>query len=364
VVDHGLRATSADEARVTVERLGGLGIAARALGIANLVHGPALAERARVGRYQVLINACRESGILHLLLGHHAADQRETLVMRVLRSSQTHGLAAMPAVRETGGVRLLRPLLAIEPFVLRQFLTARHVGWVEDPSNHDLRALRPRLRHALALVPQRDTGLAEAVAAAGRMRRRDEKTAAAELARCATIRPEGFALLSPGRISTGGLRSLIRTIGGAAYAPSSDRVAALAAQLKPATLAGVRLMPAGRLGDGMLVLREEAGISKPIAAVDGAVWDGRYRLIAPRGTPTDATIGKLGADATRFRRASELPAAILRTLPAIRTGEVLASVPHLGYDCRLGEQWVSGQRVTVLFAPESPAGGPAFEPAG
>jgi tRNA(Ile)-lysidine synthase len=159
VVDHGLRALSADEARITVERLTRLGIPARLLRLPDLKPGPALAERARIMRYESLTDACREVGILHLLLGHHVADQIETVAMRVLRDSQTHGLACMPALRETAGLRLLRPLLEIEPTRLRGLLTACGAGWIEDPSNQDMRAMRPRLRHSIADRTQGDATL-------------------------------------------------------------------------------------------------------------------------------------------------------------------------------------------------------------
>jgi tRNA(Ile)-lysidine synthase len=143
VVDHGLRAASASEAGDTIGRLARLKIPARLLRLSHLLHGSALAERARIRRYEVLTEACRDAGIVHLLLGHHAADQAETVVMRVLRGSQTHGLAGMPALRETTGLRLLRPLLEIEPAVLRGLLTEIGIDWVEDPSNRDMRAMRP-----------------------------------------------------------------------------------------------------------------------------------------------------------------------------------------------------------------------------
>jgi tRNA(Ile)-lysidine synthase len=355
IVDHGLRAASADEARITVQRLTDLGISARVLFLADLKRGRAMAERARISRYQVLIGACAEAGVLHLLLGHHAADQAETVAMRVLRGSHTSGLAGMAALHETARVRLLRPLLQIPPPVLRQFLAARGIGWVEDPSNQDLRALRPRLRNAL--IP--NAAVAEAASTAGRTRRRAEEAAALELALRATIRPEGFALVLPGRISTQALRALLRAIGGADYAASPSQVAALAARLVPATVAGVRLMPAGRLGDGMLMVREEAAISPPAPAVHGMVWDGRFRVTEVAGPAAkDATVGKLGDDAARFRRRSDLPAAILRTMPAIRLGEVLASVPHLRYDS--GD---NNLRMTVSFAPGRPVAGPSFLPA-
>jgi tRNA(Ile)-lysidine synthase len=128
--------------------------------------------------------------------------------------------------------------------------------------------------------------------------------------------------------------------------------------MKPATVAGVRIVPAGRLGEGMLIVREEAATDAPIQAADGAVWDRRFRVIARDGFPHAATIGKLGDDAGQFRRCSPLPSVILRTLPAVRIGETLASVPHLGYRCRENDR-----PINVLFSPATPAAGAAFLPA-
>jgi tRNA(Ile)-lysidine synthase len=308
-------------------------------------------------RYEVLANACAEAGILHLLLGHHAADQVETLAMRVLRDSQTHGLAAMPALRETAGVRLIRPLLGVEPSALRHLLIARGIGWVEDPSNRDLRALRPRLRRGLASAPGGDGGLRDALSSVGKLRRREEEVVGAELAQRAAIWPEGFALLSPGRISVAALRALMRTIGGGRYPPSHTQISQLAARPGPATVAGVRILPAGRLGEGMLIVREEAAIGAAVPACHGAIWDGRFRQIARGGVPAGTSIGKLGEDATRFRSCSNLPSAVLRTMPALRLSEVLVSVPHLGYT-RQGIEPL----MTLLFAPDKPAAGPSFVP--
>jgi tRNA(Ile)-lysidine synthase len=356
IVDHGLRPTSAAEARTTAERLAHLRIPSRILPLAGLSHGPALAERARIMRYATLTEACAQTAIIHLLLGHHAADQMETLAMRVLSNSQTHGLAGMAALRETQTVRLLRPLLRIQPPDLRHFLTATGTPWVEDPSNRDTRATRPRLRQALAST--RDTTiLHDALSTVGKLRQHEEAATAAELSRRATIRPEGFALLSSGRITVAALRSLIRTVSGAPYQPSPAQITELAAQPKPATLAGVRILPAGRLGNGFLIVREEAAIGPPVPASPNATWDHRFRLIA-RHVPKAAAISQLGADAVHFRRQSDLPSAVLRTLPAVRIGEKLASVPHLGYECSENDRCM-----TMLFSPERPVAGPSFVPA-
>ncbi len=358
VVDHGLRQSSAEEATSTVTRLEDLGVPARLLRLSDLGPGPALAERARIGRYHILTSACREAGILHLLLGHHAADQMETLAMRVLRESQTHGLAGMAALRETTSLRLLRPLLTIDPTRLRGFLTAAGVRWIEDPSNRDMRAMRPRLRHRLSAHGPDGAGLSAAAAAVGRLRSREEHESAVELARRASIRPEGFALLSPGRIGPAALSSLVQTIGGLPYPASSDRINDLAARPRPATIAGVRIMPAGRFGHGLLIAREEAAIMAPVEAWSGVIWDNRFRLISDSAVPAGTMVGKLGSDAAGFRTRSDIPATVLRTLPAVRIGKVLAAVPHLRYASHENHK-----AMTVLFSPRKLLGGPGFVPA-
>ncbi len=358
VVDHALRPESAAEAEITIDRLRAVGIPSTMLPLIGLRRGPALAERARIARYQALTDACRSAGILHLLLGHHASDQVETMLMRALRNSLTSGLAAMPLVSETSWVRFLRPLLGTDPQALRAFLIDRGIGWVEDPSNHDRRALRPRLRQRLAQhQPSSLHPLIAAARHAGTARARAETKMAEELAQRATIRPEGFALLSRGRISPAALASLIRTIGGAPYDPGHSQIAGLAADLKPATIAGVRILPAGRLGDGFLVLREEASMADPAPAEPNAVWDRRIRLISDQPLPNGATIGKLGAEAAIFRRQSSLPSAVLRTLPVIRVGKTLATVPSLRYT--VNQTYTS---VGLLFDPPKPLAGSRFHP--
>ncbi len=359
VVDHGLRTASATEAGLTMDRMAAAGIPATLLTLTGLRRGPAMAERARIARYQALFAACRSGGWLHLLLGHHVLDQVETVMMRVLGHSMTHGLAAMPAVSETAWVRLLRPLLAVHPADLRTFLRARGAVWVEDPSNRDLLALRPRLRNRLAV--HGDDGavscLIDAVRSVGATRARDEAAVAVELANRATIRPEGYAVLSPGRISTGALSSLIRAISGAPYAPGQGQVSDLAAEPRAATVAGVRIMPAGRTGEGFLVVREEAAMAKPVEAALNTVWDGRFRLIAGSSLPPGAMIGALGSDAARFRKWSPLPSAVLRGLPALWHGKVLAAVPHLEYAI---SKTYSG--CVMGFDPRLPVAGSHFRP--
>jgi tRNA(Ile)-lysidine synthase len=179
----------------------------------------------------------------------------------------------------------------------------------------------------------------------------------------ATIRPDGFALLTPGPIDPDSLAALLRTIAGARHAPPIDRVAALARSLRPATLGGVRIVPAGRLGVGWLLVREPRAMQGPVHLRRDAVWDGRFRLT---GSPPDAfvpdrtdqdqggwTIGALGADAARFRNRDGPPALVLHGLPAFRLGETVVAIPHVG---------VGDARWQLLFDPRNCAAGAPFSP--
>ncbi len=334
VVDHGLREASAAEALLAVARLGARGIGARLLRLTDLHRGTALAERARAARYRALEAACADAGILHLLLGHHRGDQAETVLMRQQAGSGPDGLAGMAALVEKPSLRLLRPLLGVPPVWLRDVLHSVGLEWTEDPSNADPAALRARLR-ALRCDPH-GTGAATAAlaesAAFHAAERTERETRIAEiLAARVRLYTKGFAVLSPGALPASALAALLRTIGGAAFSPSPAGVAALAAAPRPATLGGVRLLAAGRLGPGLLVVREAAAMAPAVAAHANAAWDGRFRVLAGADFAPGTTLGALGVDAAAMRAHSTLPAVVLATLPALRVADKLVAVPHLCY---------------------------------
>ena len=355
VIDHGLREASAAEAAITLERLAGLGIGARSARL-DLPHGPALSARARRARHAALESLCASRGIVHLLLGHHAGDQAETVLMRVLAGSAEHGLAGMAALRETSRVRVLRPLLEVAPGRLRATLRAAGIGWLEDPSNADPRTLRAQLR-AWRADPQGDgratRALVASAAAAGQERAAAERGVAAVLAGATAIRPEGFAILRPGPLDPRALAALIQAVSGRPYAPSMRQTALLAGDPRPATLSGARLLPAGRLGPGLLLVREEAAMQAAVPAGVGA-WDGRFRIAGAPDCPA-LSVGAVGPAAAGLRGLSSLPAVVLRTLPALRLGATLVAVPHLRHS-RDGPY----ARVSAAFSPPRPAAPAAF----
>lgn len=106
-----------------------------------------LEEAARMARYDVFRRVLGAGDLL--LMAHHADDQVETVLFRLLRGTGVTGLAGMPESRRLGQGALFRPWLAVSRDRLEQ--VARDVGlsWVEDPSNTSLAFDRNYLRHAV-----------------------------------------------------------------------------------------------------------------------------------------------------------------------------------------------------------------------
>ena len=125
----------AAEARQTAAWLAARGITSRILAWEGPKPAAGIQAAARAARYALLEAACREAGLLHLLLAHHALDLAETTLIRAERGSGATGLAGMAAVRERPGLRLLRPLLGVMPDRLRATLRELGQPWLEDPSN-------------------------------------------------------------------------------------------------------------------------------------------------------------------------------------------------------------------------------------
>jgi tRNA(Ile)-lysidine synthase len=358
IVDHGLRAESHDEAVLTAERLGAQGITTRLLAVEGLARGSALAERSRAARFGKLEAGCREADVVHLLLGHHAADQAETLLMRSLSGSGPTGMSAMLPLMELTWFRVLRPLLEFPPARLRSTLIINRVKWFEDPSNEDRGALRPRLRllrHDRDGTGPATVALVEAAANWRQLRAERAKGVAGGLSEHAVLRPEGFALLPRRPMPPSVLAALVQGLSGARYPPSSRSIVNLAANPRPATLGGVRLVPAGRYGPGLLVVREAGAMAPPVPALPHAIWDGRFRLRADTEVRAGAVLGALGADAMHLRQASPLPSVVLQTLPAIRSGSRILAVPHLNFpDAKACRSW------PLVFSPVRPPAAAPF----
>jgi tRNA(Ile)-lysidine synthase len=106
-------------------------------------------DAARNARYQALARAAREAGVQAVLLGQHADDQVETLLLALSRGAGLPGLAAMPPVFRREGMVFVRPLLALGARAIRDWVAQEGIAVVEDPSNADTAFTRNRIRHRL-----------------------------------------------------------------------------------------------------------------------------------------------------------------------------------------------------------------------
>lgn len=109
-------------------------------------------DYARRARYSFLVRQAKARSMRTVATGHHADDQVETLMMRLLRGTSPRGLAGIPPVREEAGVRIVRPLLECARTDILAYLEQHHYPYRTDRSNIDPRFLRNKVRHDL--LPQ------------------------------------------------------------------------------------------------------------------------------------------------------------------------------------------------------------------
>lgn len=106
-------------------------------------------DAARRARYQALAEAALALAANGVLLGQHADDQAETVLLALSRGSGLPGLAGMPERFERHGAVFGRPLLNVQSQALRAWLQAAGHAFVDDPSNRDQRYTRNRIRAVL-----------------------------------------------------------------------------------------------------------------------------------------------------------------------------------------------------------------------
>jgi tRNA(Ile)-lysidine synthase len=149
-VDHGLRPESADEAKAVASLCARLKVGHRVLQWKGAKPTTRLQERAREARYRLLVDHAKAIGADALLTAHHADDQAETVLFRLLRGSGVAGLRGMDFMTARDGVTIVRPLIGLKKRDLIAFANARGAPFIDDPSNADPRFARARLRALLA----------------------------------------------------------------------------------------------------------------------------------------------------------------------------------------------------------------------
>ncbi len=113
-------------------------------------------EYARNARYEFFFRIAEARGCAVVATGHHADDQTETVLMRILRGTTPAGIAGIPPVAERHGVRIVRPLIACQREEILEYLKRRQLVYRVDRTNRDTIYPRNRVRHELLPLLERD----------------------------------------------------------------------------------------------------------------------------------------------------------------------------------------------------------------
>ena len=218
-VDHGLHPRSADWSAHCARVAAAHGAEFSAVRVAvDRTAGQGLEAAAREARYRALGELLSPGE--WLLTAHHADDQLETLLLRMLRGTGVRGLRGIIPFAPFRAGWLARPLLDFTRDELRAQAFAWSLCWIEDPSNgephQDRNYLRlhvlPALRARWPDAAQRAVRLAEQMGDAERLLEAVAAEDARPLAAPWHVPRSVLAALEPAR-QRNLLRRLLREVG-------------------------------------------------------------------------------------------------------------------------------------------------------
>jgi len=156
-LNHGLRGTESDADAEFVAQL------AASLGLPCTIGTADVAEHARAAHISIeeAGRHCRlaffervalQAGATAVALAHHADDNAETVLHRIIRGTSLRGVAGIPRqrrIRRGSKIRLIRPLLGFRREEIETYLNTRGIAFREDASNLSSDFTRNRIRNEL-----------------------------------------------------------------------------------------------------------------------------------------------------------------------------------------------------------------------
>lgn len=318
-VDHGLRQNSKREAQDVAILCADLGIPHHIDEWRGEKPATGLQAAARSARYRLLATLAEEIDAAFIVTGHNANDQAETIAMRRARSaSGALGLAGMaPGVLYDNRIWILRPFLDISRQSIRNYLVGKNIGWMEDPTNADIKYERARIRPEIA-----PSGIEKPEVF---FRRQQVADAAADfLDHALKMDQEHIARITMDSFQTDqeahrlAVLSVIATMGGCQHRlgrDSAGRVFQFLAGKAKRMTAGRCVLDRRR--DGVYIYRENRAL--PRLALDpgqSIVWDGRYKItnfgVRPRTVqanpiPSEMVLEGFSPDAILERASLAIP---------------------------------------------------------
>ena len=288
IVDHGLRGSSAGEAKKVAARARAAGWRPHILKWTGEKPESNIEDAARKARYALMGKWCQKNNAKFLSVAHTRDDVAETFLLRLGRGSGVDGLSAMRALApypmdgftELG---IARPLLDFGREELRSYLEKEGIVWLEDPMNENPRFSRVRVRalmpalEAAGISQQRIVDAARHLARAREALDADANQLLREYTHMdaqGTIFVDRRALIAvPREIGLRALSKLIVEVSGAVYRPRFERLSALYSALyeterfRARTLHGCRMGPAPRrlqlFGSATIEIKQEKARKRP-----------------------------------------------------------------------------------------------------
>jgi tRNA(Ile)-lysidine synthase len=147
-VDHGLHPDSARWADLVVATAEAFDVPVMTLRVeVDVGSGEGLEAAARRARYEALASWLAPGEIL--VTAHHANDQAETLLLRLMRGAGLEGLAAIRPLRPFARGWLARPWLTVPRAAILARAKLSALKWIDDPANERIERDRNFIRHEI-----------------------------------------------------------------------------------------------------------------------------------------------------------------------------------------------------------------------
>ncbi|SDO27497.1 tRNA(Ile)-lysidine synthase/bifunctional protein TilS/HprT [Psychrobacillus sp. OK028] len=118
----------------------------------------------REERYAYFDTIMQQEHFDKLVLGHHADDQIETIVMSLVRGSLASSLTGIPITRPFSNGSIIRPFLCVTKEEILDFVQVQEQSYRHDPSNDKHTYTRNRLRHTVVpLLRQENVHVADSI---------------------------------------------------------------------------------------------------------------------------------------------------------------------------------------------------------
>lgn len=148
-VNHQVRKQSFQEEKFIIEfcKNNNLEIKVKRLLSDNINHN--FQDAARKFRYEFFSEVIDEYKAQYLLLAHHANDNIETIMMRILRGSNLRGYAGIDAIIKQNNYFIIRPLINVLKTDILDIAGKRKLVYFEDETNSQMIYTRNRIREEI-----------------------------------------------------------------------------------------------------------------------------------------------------------------------------------------------------------------------